>query len=268
MVTWNQAFIRADAMFADDQVVRPKHVLEQPYSEDKSSIFTHPYWTDQHIGTGAFKLREWVRGSHAVLEAFDQYVLGRPMIEPLGYTRGPDGMFLDAAGQRLALEVRTSGGDDTHESGVLSVVDSLRRAGIAAEPYFIPQAERQDRAANVSYPGLRLWRLPNDLWDLNRYHSRQAGTPENNFRQNSNRARYMNPDLDALIDRYIATISGRDRIPLLAQVVQHQSDQVSVIGLWYNAESIVVSNRLRNVASQKTGDGTVTWNAHLWDVTS
>lgn len=395
---WKQIFIRADSMF---EVVRPKHIIEGPYAaEDKLSILSHPYWADEHVGAGPFKLRQWVRGSHVIAEAFDGYVLGRPkideitikfipdgnalianilagevqltlgrnlslqqamqlrehwreggidigftnwialypqflnptppvlanvnfrraiihaldrqqlvetlqygvvplahafvnptepvykeiepsivkydhdprrsmqLIEGLGYARGPDGLFQDATGQRLPLEVRTSGGDDTHEAGILAVSDYLRRVGVAAEPFAFPQAQREDRAANVSYPGLRLWRLPNGLWDLNRYHSSQAGTPENNFRQTSNRARYMNPELDALIDRYMATISAKDRSAILAQILQHQTDRVTVIGLWYNTEAIAVASRLDRVFAKKTGEGTQIWNAHEWDIAS
>lgn len=187
------------------------------------------------------------------------------LIEGLGYTRGPDGLFRDTAGQPINLEVRTSGGDDTHESGILSVSDYFRRIGIAAEPFLIPQARRSDLAFNQNFPGVRLWRQPNDLYQLSRYHSSDAPTAANNYR-GSNNNRYMNPQFDALIDKYMVTISERERTPLLGQIVRHVTENVTLLDLWYNAETIVVGSRLRNVFNKKTGSGNPVWNAYQWDV--
>jgi peptide/nickel transport system substrate-binding protein len=41
----------------------------------------HPYWSREFIGTGSFRLKELVRGSHVILEANDRFVLGRPKID-------------------------------------------------------------------------------------------------------------------------------------------------------------------------------------------
>ena len=82
------------------------------------------------------------------------------------YTRGADGLYRAAAGQTINLEVCSSGGDDTHEAGTFSVADELRRIGIASNPFLIPQSEPSDLAFNQNFPGLRLWRQPNDLYQL------------------------------------------------------------------------------------------------------
>ena len=41
-------------------------------------------------------------------------------IESVGFVRGPDGGFRDAANQRLTLEIRTTGGDDLQEKTMFS----------------------------------------------------------------------------------------------------------------------------------------------------
>jgi peptide/nickel transport system substrate-binding protein len=53
------------------------------YLEQKATFAEHPYWTEQFVGTGPFRVREFVRGSHALLTAFDSYVLGRPKIDEI-----------------------------------------------------------------------------------------------------------------------------------------------------------------------------------------
>jgi hypothetical protein len=64
----------------------------------------------------------------------------------------------------------------------------------------------------------------------------------------------------------MTTISARDRVPLLAQVVQHMTDQVTVIGVHYNAEPVMVGNRVHGVNTRGAGESTEAWNAHLWEV--
>ena len=72
----------------------------------------------------------------------------------------------------------------------------------------------------LSYPGIRVWRQPNDPEDLRRFTSAQAPTTENRY-LGGNRSRYMNPAFDALIERYMSTIPLDARVELLGQIVHH-----------------------------------------------
>lgn len=396
--TWKNVYIRANSLFSSSVTeVRPKHVLEPTYQADKMSVLSHPYWNEQHVGAGPFRVREFAVGSHVILAANDSYVFGRPkideitfkfipdlgtmianilageveltlgrnisvqqgmelkqhwdkgdidigfsnwialwpqflgpdpeillnvqfrrallhginrqelvdtllsgvvpaadvfvspteavykeielqivkysfdvrrsaqLLEGLGYIRGSDGLYRDAAGQPINLEVRTSGGDDTHEAGTFSVADYLRRIGIAANPFLIPQAQRSDLAFNQNFPGLRLWRQPNDLYQLSRFHSSEAPTAATNYR-GSNNSRYMNPEFDGFLERYMTTVSERERVPMLGEIVRHVTENVTLLDLWHNAETIVVASRLRNVTNKKTSSGDPTWNAYDWDL--
>jgi peptide/nickel transport system substrate-binding protein len=70
--------------------------------------------TTEYIGTGPFKVREYVRNSHLVIEANDRYVLGRPRIDEIEIKFLPDANALSAnllagaveltLGQNLGLE--------------------------------------------------------------------------------------------------------------------------------------------------------------------
>ena len=105
-------------------------------------------------------------------------------------------------------------------------------------------------------------RQPNDLSEgaLTRLISSEAALPENNFR-GQNRVRYMNPEYDALVDRYLITIPMAERIDVVRQIVHHISDQVPILGLLYDAEPILVANRVPGVDANTKGR-----NAHEWDV--
>jgi ABC-type transport system substrate-binding protein len=76
----------------------------------------------------------------------------------------------------------------------------------------------------------------------------------------------MNPEFDTLIEKYMVTTAERERAPLLAEIVHHMTDQVTILDLWYNTEAIAVGTRLVNVVNKKTSGANQAWNAHEWDV--
>ncbi len=92
MVTyWKTTFIRADSMWSEGLgTPLPKHILEAPYAEDKANFLSHPWFTNEFVGTGPYKLKEWETGSRVVLQANDKYVLGRPKIDEIEIRTLPD----------------------------------------------------------------------------------------------------------------------------------------------------------------------------------
>jgi len=97
VVHWKKPFIDADRMFSRQYAFPlPKHLLEDPYNEDKPNVLQHPYWTTDYVGAGPFKLREFARGSHLILEANDRYLLGKPKIDEIEIRFIPDSNTLVA----------------------------------------------------------------------------------------------------------------------------------------------------------------------------
>jgi peptide/nickel transport system substrate-binding protein len=183
------------------------------------------------------------------------------LIEELGYTKGPDDFYRDGASQKLSIEIRTTAGDDLRDKLLFSVADDWQRAGIGVETLIIPRQRSDDREYRSTRPAFELVRQPNDLSEsaLVRLHSSEAALPENGFRR-SNRTRYMSPELDALIVRYLVTIPLRERLDLVRQIVHHISDQLPVMGLLYDVSPMLISNRLQHVTAEQD-----TRNAHEWD---
>ncbi len=393
LVRWKQPYVLADTMFGYDRgLPLPKHILERPYMENKATFAELPYWTGDFVGTGPFKLRQFVRSSHLVLEANDRHVLGRPpideievkfipdnntlvanllagvvdinlgpgvaiedglevrsqwregrldyragsavrlhpnlldpspsifldvqfrralthavdrqqivdtlqgglasvahsylspdhpefkdtearavryeydprragqMIEALGFSRGPDGMFRDSAGTPLTIEVRTSPGRAVSEKSTLIVADHFKAAGVGADTLIIPAQRSRDREYRAERPGFELGGQPADLMRL---HSTQVPRRDNRF-EGDNRVRYANPEVDTLIDRYFATIPRPERIQVIGDIVQHVSDRALMTGLFYEAEPTLISNRLQKATAG--GVAQATWNVHAWSV--
>jgi len=394
-VSWSQPYIFADALF--NLAPLPQHLLEAPYAEDKAAFTALPYWTQEYVGTGPFKVRQFVAGSHVLLEANDRYVLGRPKIDELevrfipdsntiganvlagevqltlgrslsleqaiqirdqwtdgrmeialsgwivafpqfinpspaiianlefrralleaidrqqmadtlmngqvpvahtfvnpnselyptiepqivkyefdprrateaiqalGYRKGPDGVFRDAANQEVTLEIRASAGRDLNQKSILAIADSWQRLGIPTEPATIPQQRVRDREYIQTFPAFMLYNQPNDLNSLARHRSSQTPLPSNGF-VGDNNSRYQSREFDALIDRFYSTIPQRERTTVLGQIVHHMTENLNMMGMFYNAETALIANRVLNASERKADDGTQTWNAHLWDV--
>lgn len=393
VVKWKRPFIWANKMFSVTTAIpHPKHLMERTYVEDKAAYTQHPQWSETYVGTGAFKLREFARSSHMVVEAFDRFVLGRPkideieirflqdanamaanilagmvdltlvgqgslsleqalqvrdqwregkltpvvagavgafpqflnphppvlleaqfrralvhaidrqllvdslqaglsqvahthftplnpeykdiqnaivrydydprkasqMVEALGYTRGPDGIFRDAANQRLSVELRSTPGREVNEKTTFIVADHWQQIGVGVDTLIIPLQRNTDREYRQTRPAFEVVGTPDDVYRL---HSSQIPTPETRF-VGDNRPRYSNPQLNALIDRYYVTIPRGERVQVLGQFINHITDQVVQMSFFYEAGPLMLGNRLRNVTSVPT------WNAWEWDLAS
>lgn len=183
------------------------------------------------------------------------------MIEGLGYSKGPDG-FRDAAGQRLALELRTYG-VKVSDNATVSISDAWTRFGVATEPVIIPPQRITDREYLATFPSFLMYRQPNTAADLGRLRGSQAPTAETRY-VGSNYARYVNAEFDSIIDRYLTTIPKPDRLPLLRDAIRHISENLNLMGLFYDAEISFLHNRLQNITIRETK----LWDIHLWDTKS
>jgi peptide/nickel transport system substrate-binding protein len=395
VATWRQLFIEADILFSSALVMPlPRHLLEPPYTEDRGSILSLPYWREGFVGTGPFRITDWVAGSHVLLAANEQYVLGRPKLDEIeirlqldfntitanlmagtvemllgtalpveqalalrdsapalnvsiadrlggilplypqhlsptpavvgnvefrkallmaidrtelnaainhgigpiahtwlqpdrgeyaavepqlvryeydprrageiiasrGYTRGADGAVRDAQGKQLALEIRTTDQESLHVPSALAVADYWNRLGLAAEVNTLPQQRLTDRTYLATFPAFHMTTGGQGLESSSmlRWRSSQTPLPENGF-SGQNRGRYQNPAFDELIERYAQTIPKGERLQVLAQILHHQTDQLTTLPLLYRTDGIILGpKRLKNVT------GANVWNAHLW----
>lgn len=88
VVTWREPYFQADAAFSSGGINSfpnplPRHLLEQAYLTDKATLDQNAFWTTAYVSAGAFRIRQWEPGSFAALEAFPDYVLGRPKLDEI-----------------------------------------------------------------------------------------------------------------------------------------------------------------------------------------
>jgi peptide/nickel transport system substrate-binding protein len=189
------------------------------------------------------------------------------MIEELGFVRGADGLFADAGNQRLSVEISTTVQNDTHLKAMPATADYWKAAGVIVEQVPIPLQRIQDREYRATFPSFTLGLISISLspGDVSRYHSAATPLPENRFVVSGNTARYRSPELDSYIDRYVTTIPKDQRLQMLMQIVRHQSENVTALGLFHYVNPTMVANRVLNVGG-RGAKAMETWNAQLWDV--
>jgi ABC-type transport system substrate-binding protein len=134
------------------------------------------------------------------------------------------------------------------------------------EPSVSPAQLFTDREYGATYPGVRVRRHQSNLAGLVTFHGARAPVPGNRF-VGSNYSRYLNPDLDALIDGFFTTIPTRERMQLLGDAIYHITEQVVMFPLFYNTEFTLVANRVANVEARKAATGAAqAWNSHQWEL--
>jgi peptide/nickel transport system substrate-binding protein len=399
VVKWKQPYIQADRLFTYALALpMPKHLLEAAHTTEKATFTEHPYWAEEFVGTGAYRIRTWERGSHLVFAANESYLLGRPrideivvryipdpatlaanilagevdvtmegrlsiewattvrdqwrdgnvdfktssmlqifpqfvsptpsvvgslefrramlhavnrqemvdtlvfgltsvghtfvapsepeyravessivryeyeprrsieLLEGLGLRKGGDGTYRDGAGQRLTFEIRTSQGDDRQEKAMFATADDWQRLGVEVERTLVPPQRATDAEYRSTFPAFDLKGQAGTFDYAPSFHSSRVSLAENNYRVSGNNARYMNPHLDALIDRYYITIPPDERLRVAGQIVHYISDQVVWMGLYYSVTPLLVSNRLANVSQAKAARASTLSNVHEWDL--
>lgn len=188
------------------------------------------------------------------------------LLAEIGYRKGSDGVLRDAAGRALSLELNTDPSNGIQVKGTFVIADYWQRLGMSVEPSVVPAQQLQDRAWTVNFKAFSLRRNPVAIDRVENYFgSSQIPTAANNYR-GSNYSAYSNPETDALIQRFNSTVPRPQRIQLGREVVHLLSDQLIVMGLFYDIEISLIGNRLKNVWGRSV-DGGESWNAEEWDLT-
>jgi peptide/nickel transport system substrate-binding protein len=185
------------------------------------------------------------------------------ILDGMGLTRGPDGMYRDASGQRISVELRTRA-HALREKLQPVIVDEWSKIGIVADPVVVPEQRIADRAYQAAFPGF-YFRFGNSS-QVTEHVSTDVALPENNF-VGRNPIRYRNPEHDALIGRFETTVSKAQHVDLLGEIINRMTDQLLLMTLFHEPQPVLISDRLVNVGGGR-GDAVQCWNAHEWDVRS
>jgi hypothetical protein len=130
----------------------------------------------------------------------------------------------------------------------------------------IPVQRIREAPFRATFPAFELLNgPPNGVEGLGSLHGSRTRLQENNF-IGSNYSRYMNPEFDAMLDRYFTTIPKQEQMRALGAVLHHIADNLTTMGLIHVARPVLISNRVANAAPNVSTQTTEAWNVHLWDL--
>jgi peptide/nickel transport system substrate-binding protein len=82
LVRWNSTYPMADAISGRDWAPLPSHLLKASFESQSAQAFlNHPYWSQEFVGLGPFRMERRQPGAFIEGVAFDGHALGRPKID-------------------------------------------------------------------------------------------------------------------------------------------------------------------------------------------
>jgi peptide/nickel transport system substrate-binding protein len=89
-IRWKTVFAPGGRLTERDLFVLPRHLLESTFTTDHGAFVNASYWTTDFVGTGPYRLAEWVPGSHVRVETFDGFYGEAPRIGTVLFRHIPD----------------------------------------------------------------------------------------------------------------------------------------------------------------------------------
>jgi peptide/nickel transport system substrate-binding protein len=152
-----------------------------------------------------------------------------------GWTKGSDGFFRDASGERFSLEVASSAGSKNEQEAAV-YIDGLRKSGFDAFQYVLPVAQIDDNELRALRPGLSL-RGGGQPYEY--YIESAIPTAANRWR-GDNRPGWYNADYNRVFAQLEGTFAMNERIQLMAQLERIISeDRALTMNSWESLLNVV-----------------------------
>src|SRR5439155_15461589 len=114
------------------------------------------------------------------------------LLEILGYARGGDGKFRDAAGQPLVVELRSSPMDILRKTK-LAIADNWQSAGLGVTVVDDSPQQRGDNQYRAMFPGFDISRASSGAESFQTFVSSEARTAQTRY-LGENSSNYVNPE--------------------------------------------------------------------------
>jgi peptide/nickel transport system substrate-binding protein len=205
--------------------------------------------------------------------AIEQVITKRPydlrtaqrLLEEAGYARGSDGIYGSPSGERMQLEVWTTGGAVFERENRI-FVDSLRQVGVDAIPQALGPVRLRDAEFRAKVPGFFVGGGGDQrLFD---YTMDAIARPENRW-QGQNRTGWESPEYQRLSQAYTGTLDPGERVKQLAQMERVLNEDVGCIPLYFTVVVTANVGNLKGPVARMTPEAPLavhyTW---LWEWTS
>ncbi len=185
------------------------------------------------------------------------------LMNEAGYSRGGDGMFASATGERFKPDFWVTAGSQ-YERHQAIITEGWKRAGIDAEPWAIPLALGRQNEVRATFPGLtQIGGGSTEDSVMKNFISSQIGSAGNAWR-GSNRGGWSSAEIDRLWDTYGVTLEPAERTNLIIGMSKLMSEEIPGYPLYANinvrAQAAALAANLDEVVIT-----TPSWNVHEWE---
>ncbi len=206
---------------------------------------------------------EWVRDA-VVQYPYDQR-RAHEILTSIGWRRGGDGVYLNAAGERVSLPLWTTAGEQ-NEQELAIIGDNWKALGVNAEQTVLSAAQTRNNELRASFPAFDTTAVPATFENtLQRVHGPTCPTEASRW-AGGNRGCYQNPDMDRVIEALTTAIEPDQQRQLYRQLVRMQSEELPVLPLYFNVQITMFRDGVLGVKGDTQPRTSVSWNVDEWDV--
>lgn len=184
------------------------------------------------------------------------------LLADAGFVKGRDGLYADAAGQRLNMELRAFAADPgPSEAAILS--SQWKTLGLETEIAIIPAAQSQNLELVSAYPALRIEQTGlNGTTPINKLVGSAIATADRRW-AGVNRGGWLNPEYDRLVDVFVGSLNRSERNQAAVEAFKIAGDALPAIPLYYLSLASAYTSTLQGMTGGYSGD--TAWdNVHQW----
>ena len=191
------------------------------------------------------------------------------LLAEAGWTRGPDGILVNAQGERFVIDGR-SGTQEFEVQLQSATIDNWRRVGVSVDVHNLTAREEASEEYRGRYSGAK-WGWGSfsvEQWRFF-YGTENIPTAENRW-IGSNDSRWDDPRKQAILDEMDQTLDPARFDQALVDFARVFSEQLPLLPLKLQAEVMSVRKGVQNIFPRPElgGENTRTWNAEQWDIQS
>ena len=176
-----------------------------------------------------------------------------------GWTKGPDGMLRNSAGQTFRFELID--GDDL---GVI-VADYWRQGGIDSNSRDIPSSAVDRQRLKTEAQGARVGGAATAGTFMQQFTSKEVRAESNNW-SGLNQGGYVNPDVDRMYERFLVEFDPNKRNAIDGDFFKFVNDQLLRQTWYYTGGAGAFTDRLTGPIPAKETVAIRTSNIHEWDL--
>jgi peptide/nickel transport system substrate-binding protein len=185
------------------------------------------------------------------------------LMSEAGISKGRDGFFLNAAGQRLSIPYLVQAGTEYEKSGTI-LTDLWRRAGFDVQMAVLATAARGDASVRHSFSGLHHNAQGAGEKAALNFTMQQVGTAANRW-GGVNRGGWSHGEYERLYDAFVSTLDRTERDQHMIQMMVLLSEVLPAFQTYLRFTMVAHTANLRGPAVIVPESMNV-WDIHAWEL--